>query len=186
MSKRLDDAICYAVQCHSGQKRKAGGLPYIVHPLAVFENLVSMNASEDLLIAGLLHDVLEDTGAKKEEIESRFGQKVLDLVLSHTEDKTHSWKQRKSDGVEFLRHAGRQEKMLVLADQLANLRSIHQSEKTMHDKVFDFFNAGKEDIAWYYRSSRDAMSDLAEDADVREEFQEYSSLIDSIFSEGAL
>ena len=186
MNKSLDDAICYAVKCHSGQKRKAGGMPYIVHPLEVFTILVSMDAPESLLIAGLLHDVLEDTGAKQEEVSAFFGPEVLSLVLSHTEDKSHSWKKRKTDGIAFLKTAGREEKLLVLADQLANLRSIHHSEKKLHEAVFDCFNAGKKDISWYYRSSRNAMSELAEDEEAREVFAEYSRLIDSIFPEDAL
>ena len=181
MSERLNKAICHAVKCHNGQKRKIGKLPYIVHPLEVFTILVSMDASENLMIAGLLHDVLEDTDAVPSEIESLFGPEVLALVLSHTEDKSHSWKQRKTDGLAFLAHADREEKMLVLADQLANLRSIHHSMKELSDQVFDYFNASKEEICWYYTRSRELLSDFAEEIHCGEVFAEYSRLINSIF-----
>ena len=181
MSELLDTAIVFAVQCHQGQMRKAGKIPFIVHPLEVLTLLVSMNGDETLLITGLLHDVLEDTDTKESEILERFGPEVLALVQGHTEDKRHSWKQRKSDNIAFLKTAERREKMLMLADQTANLRSMKRRQKELGKRAFDCFHAPKAEMSWYYRECRKAMNDLAEDKDAEEVFREYCGLIDSIF-----
>jgi Guanosine polyphosphate pyrophosphohydrolases/synthetases len=80
-------AFNFAKKYHEGQVRKGTDIPYIVHPFNVFTILESMNADTNLLIAGLLHDTLEDTKATKEEILELFNEDVLFLVLNHTEDK---------------------------------------------------------------------------------------------------
>ena len=72
-------AYYYADNLHSGQKRQSGE-PYIIHPLNVAYILASMHADRDTICAGLLHDTLEDTNIKKEDIAHDFNQNVANLV----------------------------------------------------------------------------------------------------------
>ena len=76
---KIDKAAWYANEKHAQQKRKSGE-PYIIHPLAVAETLIQMNMDADTVCAGLLHDVVEDTGTTAEEIEELFGNNVRELV----------------------------------------------------------------------------------------------------------
>lgn len=75
----LDSAISFAENKHSGQKRKSGE-PYIVHPLAVAEILMEWGMDIDTVLAGVLHDTVEDTESTLEELESLFGRNVAFLV----------------------------------------------------------------------------------------------------------
>jgi GTP pyrophosphokinase len=75
----LEHAIAYATEKHKGQKRKSGK-PYITHPLAVAYNLMSWDMDVDSVLAGVLHDTVEDTDASLDEIENFFGHDVAFLV----------------------------------------------------------------------------------------------------------
>ncbi len=77
--QKIEKAAWYANEKHGDQKRKSGE-PYIIHPLAVAETLIQMNMDADTVCAGLLHDVVEDTGTTAEEIEELFGNNVRELV----------------------------------------------------------------------------------------------------------
>ena len=75
----VSEAYCYAKLLHSNQTRQSGE-PYINHPLNVAYILSEMHADCDTLCAGLLHDTLEDTNIKKEDIANKFNQNVANLV----------------------------------------------------------------------------------------------------------
>ena len=75
----LDAAIDYAAEKHAGQKRKSGE-PYITHPLSVAAILIDWGMDIDTVIAGVLHDTVEDTDATLDELESLFGRDVAFLV----------------------------------------------------------------------------------------------------------
>lgn len=81
MDERLDQALAQVVSAHAGQRRKGTGLPYAVHPIDVAKLLGDIGASEpELLIAALLHDVVEDTPLELPELESRWGAAVARWV----------------------------------------------------------------------------------------------------------
>jgi (p)ppGpp synthase/HD superfamily hydrolase len=84
MSDEIRFAIKYARNAHDGQKRKYTGQEYITHPAAVGSILDSMGLPEHIVVAGILHDVVEDTDKKIEEIESLFGPKVSFIVKQVT------------------------------------------------------------------------------------------------------
>ncbi len=75
----LEHAIDFATKAHEGQLRKSGE-PYIIHPLAVANTLIDWGMDIDTVLAGVLHDTVEDTSATLEEIESLFGRDVAFLV----------------------------------------------------------------------------------------------------------
>ncbi|MDD2662771.1 MAG: bifunctional (p)ppGpp synthetase/guanosine-3',5'-bis(diphosphate) 3'-pyrophosphohydrolase [Dechloromonas sp.] len=76
---RIKAAYAYAAQAHAHQKRMSGE-PYITHPLAVAGAVVEWRMDADAIAAALLHDVMEDTGASKQELAEKFGKEVAELV----------------------------------------------------------------------------------------------------------
>lgn len=92
---KRDNAKAFASKAHQGQARKNSNEPYITHPVRVAERLEKEGCSDDLISAGYLHDVVEDTNVSIEDIERQFGKEIADLVASHTEDKSKSWWDRK-------------------------------------------------------------------------------------------
>lgn len=77
--QRLEQACAYAFAAHDGQTRKSGE-PYITHPIAVATELAKWHMDIQTLSAGLMHDVLEDTGTTKAEMAAEFGDTIADMV----------------------------------------------------------------------------------------------------------
>ncbi len=115
--KSIKQAFEFAATQHAGQKRKFTGVAYFSHPIAVAQALKEF--SDEVVIAGLLHDVIEDTDATAAEIEKYFGPKVAFLVLGCTKDPS---KQRSP--MDILREAAAQDERVLyvkLADRYDNL-----------------------------------------------------------------
>ena len=180
---RLNEAIRYAVAQHEGQLRKGSARPYIVHPLEVMSILMNMEGDTDLMIAGLLHDTIEDTGATRQDIEARFGAEVAALVEGHSEDKSKSWQERKSAAIDHLRRADRRMKLLVLADKVSNMRSGVLDFRAVGEQLWDRFNAPKERQKWYYRGLLDALGEMREDRAAAPFYREMEGLFAQLFGE---
>lgn len=158
--KMLNKAIVFATEKHAGQIRKGSTKPYITHPLETMVILNYMQADTNLLLAGVLHDTIEDTDATYEEIKREFGEDVAELVGKHSEDKSKSWEERKQNTIDELKEAPVRIKMLVLADKVANLRSMWVDYQTVGEKLWERFNATKNKQAWYYGGIQDALGEL--------------------------
>src|SRR5262245_25515348 len=101
-SARYDAALALAARAHHEQMRKGTDIPYIAHPVHVSLILIRHGFAEDLAIAGLLHDVVEDTDVPLDQIAAEFGDLVAQLVAAVSETKTldgaeRSWEQRKAE-----------------------------------------------------------------------------------------
>ena len=180
-NRRLNEAIEFAVKKHSGQFRKATAIPYILHPLEVLQILYSMRADINLLIAGVLHDTVEDTDTTLDEIKELFGDDVAMLVASNSEDKSKSWDERKSHTINELLVADERVKMLIMADKLANLRSIAYDYAAHGDDLWTRFNAPKEKQAWYYDGIMDALYDLQYNPQCEKAYWELTGLFKDVF-----
>lgn len=177
----LDKAIIFAVNHHAGTVRKVSTVPYILHPLETMQILYSMKAELPLLIAGVLHDTVEDTDATIEEITALFGAEIGALVNAHTENKMLCWEERKQHTVNELRTASPEIRMLIMADKLSNLRSIEADRQIIGDDIWKNFNAPKEKQAWYYRSITDALSDFRDIPETARVYKELYDLCHKIF-----
>jgi (p)ppGpp synthase/HD superfamily hydrolase len=147
----IHEAIIFATRKHNGYKRKGTDIPYISHPMEVMQILTETRCRENVIIAGILHDTLEDTEATSAEILDLFGEEVLNLVSAESEDKSKTWKERKQATIDSLADASLDVKMVCLADKISNLRSMASDKKAIGEKLWERFNAGKDDIEWYYR-----------------------------------
>ncbi|MBM7571097.1 HD domain-containing protein [Aquibacillus albus] len=150
---KLLDAVTYAAKKHDGQRRKVDGLPYITHPYRVSMLLLNDGYKEEIVIAGLLHDVVEDTDGTLEEINTLFGEEVSNLVNYASEpDKSLSWEERKKHTIETIKTAPFDAKLVVCADKVDNLTSILDNEQKLGAKIWDSFKKDKTSQQWYYTS----------------------------------
>lgn len=127
MTSKLHDALAFAVSAHRGQDRKYTGLPYVTHPIAVMEIVQTVEHTEEMLIAALLHDVVEDTDIGLTAIQNKFGIEVALLVEQLTDIS------KPSDGNRAIRKAidrkrllesSNEAKTIKLADLIHNSSSI--------------------------------------------------------------
>lgn len=177
MNLKIHYAIEFATIKHANQKRKGTDIPYIVHPMEVMQILTENGCSEDIIVAGILHDTLEDTDTEFEEIKDNFGEYVARLVASESEDKSKSWEERKQATINHLASAPDDEAICCLADKLSNLRSIYYDCLRLGDQVWERFKREKEKIEWYYISIAEATERLSE----RKIWNEYKELLQKTF-----
>ncbi len=157
----IEKAEEFATEAHKGQKRKGGkDVPYITHPLAVAEILKSINAPAEIVIGGILHDVVEDTDITLHEIGQKFGKQVMTIVDYVTEKDTtfpvkgierkKSWKSRKVEYIYRIKDAPYQAVIVAAADKLHNLRDTLEDFEKHGDGVWKMFNSQKDSQFWYY------------------------------------
>lgn len=157
-TKKILKAIKFAAKTHNHyqqQTRKGKVIPYISHPLTAGIILSLASASEDVIVAGILHDTIEDSIDEKkvtpQMIEERFGKKVKDLVVSVTEmDKTLPWAQRKADALEHIRHFSQGSVLVKSADVLSNGTELADDYARDGKEVFKRFRASASDTLANY------------------------------------
>ena len=178
-------AIDFAKKVHADQKRESGE-PYYIHPEAVALILTELQMDADTVIAGLLHDTVEDTAVTLDEICEQFGKRVAELVAAESENKREdkpaasTWKIRKEETIEHLKTAPKEVKMLTLGDKLSNIRSICRDYEAQGDALWQRFNQkDKNEHRWYYKSIADCLSDLCE----YPAYKEYVFLAEKTFGE---
>jgi len=154
LSDRYRQALEFAFDLHREQERKGSGVPYVAHLLGVSSLVLEHGGDEDLAIAGLLHDAVEDQGgdATAAEILRRFGPRVERVVLECTSYETGAgWRERKEAYLSKLEGISGDAMLVASSDKLYNLRTIVSDLSDHGDSVFQRFSGGKEGVLWYYR-----------------------------------
>jgi len=166
-----------AAKAHAGDIRKGGdGIPYIVHPVEVAMILQKNGMSDELIVAGLLHDTLEDTDLTKEEIEDAFNARILELVIGASEEladrESTAWEKRKEHTLDFLKDddTAIDIKYVACADKLSNIRSTIRDYDEVGEELWDIFNRGYEKQKWYYEGLVDSLKEL-NGVEIYEEFK---------------
>jgi guanosine-3',5'-bis(diphosphate) 3'-pyrophosphohydrolase len=160
LTPRLERAMRWAAQSHHGQLRRSSHTPYFEHVAAVALVLADAGFDEDTVIAGLLHDLVEDTTATLDDVSTRFGPVVAELVQHCSEVKTDSsghkrpWIDRKRDHLAALALAPVEARAVVLADKLHNLVSI-ELDIEENRPVWSEFHAERSQVLWYYHATID-------------------------------
>lgn len=154
-SDRFEAALALAAGAHHDQERKAGGDPYIVHLVHVAVILIRHGFAEDVVVAGLLHDIVEDQEVPLRDIEAGFGPAVAETVAALTEWKVEDgeerpWEVRKREALEHLRQAGPEAVAVKAADTLHNARSLGFVLRRDGPTVWDDFKRGPAETLWYY------------------------------------
>ncbi len=145
----LEMAALVAHTAHAKQTRKDDTTPYFIHPCMVAFKLMSYGFSDQVIAAGLVHDVLEDTDFTKEELEVLVGKPVVEIVLAVSEDKSLPWEERKALYIERVAAASDQVKAVSIADKIHNLESLFSAYQIHGEDVWKFFNRGRELKCWF-------------------------------------
>ena len=177
----LEQAMTLAMEAHRGGVRKGTSKPYILHPVETLQILSAMDADINLMIAGLLHDTVEDTPVTILDIYDQFGTDVAALVNSHTEDKRNIWYMRKLHTVTELPKENIRQKMLTIADKVANLRSMYADYKQLGDELWARFNAPKHLQAWYYSKLIEGLAELQNFPQTEDVYWEMNRLYKELF-----
>ncbi|MFW6035580.1 MAG: HD domain-containing protein [Halanaerobiales bacterium] len=148
---KYEKAVIMAATAHKGQIRKGSGEPYIIHPFTVAMTLIDEGCNEEVVIAGLLHDTVEDAEITFLNIEEKFGKEVTRLVRGATEvDKSLPWEERKNHTINYIKKAPLDERLLICADKLHNINSMIDDYEKIGEKLWQKFNGNKEQQKWYY------------------------------------
>lgn len=165
LGDRFANALVYATQLHSEQRRKVSGVPYIAHLLSVTALVLEDGGTEDEAIAALLHDAIEDQGGApiREAIRKQFGDAVVSIVDGCTEWDTPPkppWKERKLRYLERLQQSPLSVQRVSLADKLHNVRSLLLDWRQLGDRVWDSFSQGRDETIWFYRELTQVYNDI--------------------------
>ena len=155
-SKRFISALGYAASIHSRQIRKRTERPYIGHLLGVTSIVIEYGGDEDMAIAALLHDAVEDQGGlpRLREIRKKFGKRVGHIVDGCTDAYTEPkapWLDRKRDYIARVAGEDQDVRLVSAADKLSNARETLFELRVHGDEVFERFAGKKIGTLWYYR-----------------------------------
>jgi len=158
-------AIEFATKAHSGQYRKGTRIPYITHPLNVAKILIEFMCPEPVIVAGILHDTLEDTPVTFDEIRDLFGNEVADLVdaVSEPNKSDYTWENRKAHTLKRLRTSLPEVLIISFADKLDNIKAIREDYHKIGDGLWKRFRRPKEKQQWYYEALADVFSERLTD-----------------------
>ena len=185
-SDRINHALAFAAKHHDQQVRKGTRLPYLTHPANVAIILTRYGCDESTVVAGILHDVVEDCVTKdytrdmlEERIASKFGEDVLETVLmvthrNHDDDGAEfAPDERKADYLSRLELASEPARWVCAADKLHNANSIlaDLQRTKWPDNVWGRFKAGREGTVRFYRDVYQRLRSLGFDTPIMSELE---------------
>jgi (p)ppGpp synthase/HD superfamily hydrolase len=160
LGPRLQRAFRYAAEKHAGQTRKQSAVPYLSHLIAVASLVLEAGGDEDMAIAALLHDVVEDCGGlpRLREVRKMFGARVAKIVKGCTDsfgDPKPEWIERKKDYLREVKRADDETRLVSASDKLHNVRTILTDYRTDGEAIWARFSGKREGTLWYYRALSD-------------------------------
>jgi (p)ppGpp synthase/HD superfamily hydrolase len=148
----VDTAIRIAIDAHQGQKRKSDGFAYIVHPFSVALMLQKHGFRDEVVAAGVLHDVLEDTAVTRDHLVALVGADVVKMVDVVSEDKSKSWEERKREYIAAVAAASDEVKAISTADKISNISDTLDHCRENPAAFWSKFSRGLAEQRWYYRT----------------------------------
>jgi (p)ppGpp synthase/HD superfamily hydrolase len=175
-------AIEFAARAHHGQFRKASPLPYLLHPLNVARILIECGATGDVVLAAVLHDVVEDTPVTLAQVREAFGDEVARLVNAMSEpNRKDTWENRKRGTLELLETAPQDVLLIELADKLDNIRAVWHDLAREGEGVWSRFNRGREQQQWLYEKFAEIFNRRVETDCGRQLAREFDTLVRAVF-----
>ncbi len=177
---KIEKAIFFATQAHQGQKRKQKNVDMIFHPFTVGMILQRNGCNENIVSAGILHDVVEDTKYTFEDIEKEFGKEIRDYVYDASEpDKSLKWIERKKHTIQHIKAASLGSKLIVACDKINNLEdALSNIENDGKDNVL---SRNPEEQKWYYEN---VYKSCVENVDKNHPiFKRYKDILEKVFKE---
>jgi (p)ppGpp synthase/HD superfamily hydrolase len=185
-SDKINHALAYAAKHHDRQVRKGTKLPYLTHPANVAVILTRYDCDEDTVVAGILHDVVEDCirdGYTRGMLEQRMGEKFGEFVLQTVLQVTHrrlddegvelSSDQRKQDYLERLSQAGKAALWVCAADNVHNACSILSDLRRTVDSptIWSRFSGARAGTVRWYRQVYERLKSLGFEAPIMAELR---------------
>jgi (p)ppGpp synthase/HD superfamily hydrolase len=156
LSERFDAAMVWASRRHAGQRRHNTGTPYVSHLLATCAIVLAEGGDEEMAIAALLHDVLEDVPTARAEVRDRFGAEVYRLVDACTDadlDERASlpWRDRKRSHLRRMADLDDRALLIIAADKVDSLQAIKDDFVRFGAGLFAHSVRSSADLLWNYR-----------------------------------
>jgi (p)ppGpp synthase/HD superfamily hydrolase len=156
LTDRYAAAFLWALRAHDGQMRHNSGTAYISHLMIASGLALDNGADEDVAIAALLHDMVEDQGVPVSEVSQRFGPRVAKIVADCTDiaagaDRDYgSWAQRKTDHAERMLEYGSDSLLVIGADKVASLQALMDDIATYGLGLLRGSRRSAEELCWNY------------------------------------
>jgi (p)ppGpp synthase/HD superfamily hydrolase len=191
----INHAFAFAAKHHDRQVRKGTKLPYLTHPANVAVILTRYGCDNDTVVAGILHDVIEDCvrdGYTREMLEQRigdkFGERVLDTVLAVTYRRLDddgielSSEERKTDYLQRLSGAGEEARWVCAADKIHNASSIISDLARTVDRetIWSRFSGGKTATVGWYRQVYERLRQVGFEGPIMAELDRVTSELEAL------
>jgi len=176
-----EKAKAFAINAHKKQVRKSDPeKPMVTHPIAVGKLLESFGYDDNVVAAGYLHDVVEDTEYTLEDIKKNFNEDIMNLVSGASEpDKSLSWEERKQHTINEVKNLPLRNKLVVCADKINNLEDLMIDFGKTGKRDFSAFKRGEKDQKWYFESVYQSLI-INEDEDLPI-FKRLKEVLDIVF-----
>ena len=177
----IEQAKLFAIKAHEGQKRKSDKeKPMIIHPINVANFLEQYNFDDNVVAAGYLHDVVEDTKYTLEDIKELFGSDIASLVEGASEpNKKLSWEVRKQHTIDTIKNMDIRHKAIVCADKISNLEDLRIISEIKGSYDYSSFKRGFESQKWYFTELYNSL--IYNEDENLEMFVRLKKLVDYIF-----
>lgn len=153
-SPLIKKAAYFAAERHDGAYRKGTDVPFFVHPTLVALGVSRYTDDEQTISAAFLHDVMEDCGVTKQQMEELFGKHIAGIVeevRSPLPTKEYSWKEKKEVYLAHITAASTDALIIVAVDKMNNMGAYfgYLAEKG-EENINTLFNASRDEYVWYY------------------------------------
>ena len=175
MNTKLEEAIKLVFIAHKNQRRRNINIEFSYHPITVGFMLKEYGCRDEVVIAGLLHDLIEDTDYDYKYIFNKFGKEVADMVITVTEDNTiEDYRERKTAFIENIKKANDEIILIEFFDKLHNLLSDY--ETFLEKNTYDLSSNKYEDVKWFYLSFLEIFEDRIKDQTLINRYKEIINL----------
>lgn len=175
-SSLVEKAARMAIEAHATQTRKSDNFPYVIHPILVGHILAKAGGSDEVIAAGFVHDVVEDTACTLEDVRARLGETVAGIVATVSENKALPWEDRKRAYIDAVRAGSTDARLVSLADKVHNARSVLDAHEREGESVWRYFKGGKETHVWFMESMLTMFRETLEHPLV----DEYAALVEEL------